>query len=281
MQTENRNSKRPLALFYGGKYRLAEWIISLFPEDYHKLYYVEPFAGALNVFFAKEKSYLESVSDTNKNLYFFYKVLRDSPKELIRKLKNTIYCENTHKEAKDIYFNPDITDELKKAWAVFIIFNISVSGVAGGGFGYKISWRGPDGPPQRFLKQKELLNFLYKRMDSVQVFNRPADWFIERFKDENKCLMCLDPPYPGADQAHYKGFSMDDFNQMLEKLKTVKFKWLLSFYEKEGMKLSVFKKDDRFRLLKTKLVCRTVKDVQERTESLLLNYLPAGQESLF
>lgn len=94
---------RPFSQFYGGKFLLSKYIISKFPNNYEKTHYIEPFAGGLNVFFRKNKSYLESISDTNLNIYYFYKYLRDYPDKLYKKLENTMYCEETFKEAKKIY----------------------------------------------------------------------------------------------------------------------------------------------------------------------------------
>lgn len=37
--------KQPLIKMFGGKWYLADWIISLFPVNYENMTYIEPFLG--------------------------------------------------------------------------------------------------------------------------------------------------------------------------------------------------------------------------------------------
>ncbi|MFF7576840.1 DNA adenine methylase [Streptomyces sp. NPDC008061] len=67
--------------YFGGKQRLASWIVSLLPEHDH---YVEPFAGSLSVLLAKQPSRMETVNDLDGELMTFWRVLRDQPEQLIR-----------------------------------------------------------------------------------------------------------------------------------------------------------------------------------------------------
>ena len=53
--------KTPIS-YYGGKQSLAATILGLIPP--HRLY-CEPFVGGAAVFFAKEKSKVEVINDTN------------------------------------------------------------------------------------------------------------------------------------------------------------------------------------------------------------------------
>ena len=261
--------KSTLIPYYGGKFRISEWIVSHFPYRYQKMHYVEPFAGGLSVFFRKEKCFLESVNDINYGLFILYKMLRENHKELFRRIDSTLYSENDFKYALDIYNSKIECDDITKAWAVFTAINLSFAGT-NSTFGYFVR----DSRIMCFNLRRKIFKSLKDRFSRVQIFNRKAEWFIDRFKDEDNVLMYLDPPYPDVNQSPYKDkFSIDEFNIMLDKLYSVKFKFLLSFYENKNIDLSKFNTNKKFSINKYKAYCSTSKDKKsDRTECLLINY---------
>lgn len=66
---------RPLLRWLGGKYRLAPWIVSHFPD--HRIY-VEPFGGAGSVLLHKDRAYNEIYNDLDGELVNLFRVLRSS-----------------------------------------------------------------------------------------------------------------------------------------------------------------------------------------------------------
>jgi DNA adenine methylase len=68
---------RPALRYHGGKFRLAPWIISHFPE--HKAY-VEVFGGAAGVLLRKARSPIEVYNDLDSQVFNFFTVLRDREK---------------------------------------------------------------------------------------------------------------------------------------------------------------------------------------------------------
>ena len=87
METSARY-RQPLT-YLGGKYRLAPWICSYLPATRN---YIEPFFGGGSVFFYKPRSDFNVVNDINGELVNFFRVLRDEPEELIRKIMLTPYA---------------------------------------------------------------------------------------------------------------------------------------------------------------------------------------------
>lgn len=96
------NDVKPLLKWAGGKRRLLETLFEVFPSkfDLTKNRYFEPFVGGGAVFFgmANRLSEIEFSSlrkkrksiflgDTNGDLVNFYKVVRDNPQELIKKIR--------------------------------------------------------------------------------------------------------------------------------------------------------------------------------------------------
>ena len=89
MKTKSKNNltgrpSRAVLRYYGGKYRLADWIISHFPP--HRSY-LEPYCGAASVLLAKPRSRAECVNDRDDNIVSLFQVLRDKKQaEQLREL---------------------------------------------------------------------------------------------------------------------------------------------------------------------------------------------------
>lgn len=74
MHGETVKIKRPVVRYHGGKWKLAKWIISHFPE--HRIY-VEPYCGGASVLLQKERCYCECVNDMNDEMVNLFRVLRN------------------------------------------------------------------------------------------------------------------------------------------------------------------------------------------------------------
>ncbi len=79
---------RPLMRYFGGKWRIAPWIITHFPE--HGCY-CEPFCGGASVLLRKRPAQHEVINDLDGEVVNLFRVLRDSPAELQHLLELTPY----------------------------------------------------------------------------------------------------------------------------------------------------------------------------------------------
>ncbi len=78
---------KPLVPWMGGKRKLAEHILPLFPD--HQCY-VEPFCGAAALFFLKSPSPVEVLNDINGDLVNLYRVVKHHLEELYKQFKWTL-----------------------------------------------------------------------------------------------------------------------------------------------------------------------------------------------
>lgn len=104
--------QRPALRYHGGKWRLAPWIISFFPE--HRIY-VEPFGGGASVLIRKPASYLEVYNDINLEIQTFFRVLRERPEDLLKAIQLTPYHRAEYVDAQ-----APTADDLETARRVYI-----------------------------------------------------------------------------------------------------------------------------------------------------------------
>ena len=104
--------------YYGGKQRMLGIILPMIPE--HQIF-VEPFVGGGAVFFAKEPAKVELINDKNGEVVNFYNVVKTRFPELKALVDATLHSEKQQKEAKHIYFHPEAFDEVRRAWALWVL----------------------------------------------------------------------------------------------------------------------------------------------------------------
>lgn len=227
------NMKRTPIPYYGGKTRLAHRIVSLIPRH---TTYVEPFFGGGAVFFAKPvpeiapSKYREVVNDQNDLLINFYRTYRDHPKKLLAKIDKTLYSVAELAEAHAV-LRDRTADPVTLAWAVFV--SLSMSYMARMDTSFR---RGIVGTnyPSIFQNKTKLLHHFEGRLKNAYIECEDALSVIDRW-DTPDTFFYLDPPYPGYDQGHYKGYSQQDFEALIRKLKRIKGSFILSHYHNDAI----------------------------------------------
>lgn len=189
--------KRPALRYYGGKWRIAPWIISHFPP--HKNY-LEPCGGAASVLLQKERSPLETYNDLDGNVVNFFRVLRDRPDTLIEKLRLTPWAREEYLTSLQPVIGPmrDSDREVEQARRFFVSMWMSMQGghhektsktfkiQKRADYVYTLSC-------QQWVTYRDL-SFVALRFDGVQIENRSALDIIPRYDNED-ALIYFDPPY--------------------------------------------------------------------------------------
>lgn len=215
--------KTPIS-YYGGKQKLVAKILPLIPE--HN-FYVEPFVGGGAIFFAKQPSKIEAINDTNKELINFYYVLQNKYVELERMVKVTLHSRNLHRDANVVYSNPHLFDEVKRAWAVWVLSTQSFSSMLDGSWGYD---KACNTTTKKIANKRNQFSEEYaQRLQNVQLDAADALYVIQS-RDTPDTFFYCDPPYYNSDCGHYDGYSKQDFENLLDLLSKIKGKFLLSSY---------------------------------------------------
>lgn len=185
--------RRPALRYYGGKWRLAPWIISHFPPHQN---YVEPCGGAASVLLQKPRSPLETYNDLDGNVVNFFRVLRDQPDELIRKIRLTPWARAEY----ELSLEP-CEDVVERARRFFVAHWMSIGG---GG-------KSADGPGSwRYVRNYKAtsaelyhggLMIAAERFYKVQIERLPALEVIARY-DHIYGLIYFDPPYVAEERSH-------------------------------------------------------------------------------
>ena len=214
--------KTPIT-YYGGKQKMLSIILPMIPE--HSVY-VEPFFGGGAVFWAKEPAQVEFVNDINGEVANFYRVLKSNYPALKAEVDLTLHNEHTHREACNIYRNPEGHSPLRRAWAVWVLSHQSFYAILGSTWKCSMT-RNVAGQLQ--VRKESFTEAYTRRLERTSIFSRDALTIIRR-ADREYTFFYIDPPYYNADMGHYSGYTEQDFGRLLELLSGLKGRFMLSSY---------------------------------------------------
>lgn len=203
----------PALRYHGGKFRLAQWIMTFFPAH---TCYVEPFGGAAGVLLQKPRAYAEVYNDLDGSVVNFFRVIRDpeSRSRLIEALVLTPYARSEF----DLAWDP-AADAIENArrLAVRAQMGFGSAGATKGQTGFRIDTKREYGTAQHLWTQyPAAIAAAGERLSGVLVENRPAI-DVMRQHDGPTTLHFVDPPYvlgtrvlQSAGQGCYKHEMTDD-----------------------------------------------------------------------
>lgn len=257
--------KVPPVSYYGGKQRLVSRILPMIPTHAR---YNEPFLGGGAVFWAKEKSAAESINDLDGRVVNFYQVVQNDFDALARRIHATCHSEMLHQRAAWVLKAPCI-DPVDSAWAFWLHCNMGFSSRLLGGFAFD---QHGTSARKSIRRARAFTEELQERMLGVEVFSRDALQVID-LKDAADTFHYIDPPYVSSDCGHYKGYTRGDFAALLNRLKSVEGKFLLSSYPEDDLADAVAEMGwQQIRIEQTVAVSGKRKTPKLKTECLTYNY---------
>lgn len=216
----------PPVRYVGGKWNLAPWIMSHFPQNYRC--YVETHAGGAGVFFCKPPSTAEVLNDRNQEIVTFFDVLRERRAELIEAIELTPYSRVELQRAMK-----PVEDPLERARRFYIR---SLQSFSNGEGERSLNWRfqiNKDSLVNRWNKTSHLWACA-QRLKAAQLECDTAENVIDRFDDPNT-LFYVDPPYVhqtrGEKRLYRFEMTDDDHRALANQLKQVKGAVVISGYD--------------------------------------------------
>lgn len=192
-----RSQSGPVAWF-GGKGHVSGWVAAHLPE--HQTY-VEPYGGAGSVLFTKAPAPIEVWNDLHGDLANLFRVLRDDPDELERRVTLTLHSRAEYEQAVDVLNDQSVTDRHARAVAFFVGMNQGF----GGTYPTRGRWAKSKGQrlsggmgnnTAQWWRKVSFIGDWHERLARVQIENRDALAVIRDF-DSPETAFYLDPPYPG------------------------------------------------------------------------------------
>ena len=229
---------RPIMHYHGAKWRLANWIISHFPQ--HKIY-VEPYGGGAAVLLRKNRVYSEVYNDLYSQIVNVFRILQNKEKaeELARRLFFTPFAREEYELVTPENIN-NITDEIERARMIILK---SMAGFGSVGFGinnksgfraksrnkgtsYQMDWANYPGEIKFFTER--LRGVVIESKEAIEVINQ---------QDSHQTLFYVDPPYVLDTRYSVRGkvyeFEMtnQEHRELADTLKKVKGMVVLSGYD--------------------------------------------------
>lgn len=195
----------------GGKWRIADWIVSKMPE--HRSY-LEPFFGSGAVLFHKKRSPIETINDLDGDVVNLFACIRNDPEKLAYMLHYTPYS----REVYDSAFDKETENPFEKARLFLVRMNMSHGFKANIKVGWKNDVQGRERAYAAYDWQRlpEQISSVAERLRGVQIEHRDALELIQRFHD-TKVLIYCDPPYV-LDTRRGKQYQHEFTNEQHEKL---------------------------------------------------------------
>lgn len=198
----------PILKWAGGKRQLLDKIISLFPSEYSSLRYHEPFFGGGAVFF-KITPKTGTINDVNHRLMNLYKVVRDSPDELISLAKTYVHNKEVFYQLRERFNQPDLTD-VENAALLLYLNKTAFNGL------YRVNSKDKFNVPFGSYKNPKIVD--EKRIHEASVLFQDIEILCTDFTyvEETSVkgdLVYFDPPYlPVSDTAHFTSYARDGFS---------------------------------------------------------------------
>lgn len=222
----------------GGKSRLSGFIrIAIQNLDIQDCTYVEPFAGGAGVALSLLLDGTVNrivINDYDKAIYSFWRAVKQEPKALINRIKETpITIDEWHRQ-REIYISTK-SYSIDLAFATLFLNRTNHSGIlkAGpiGGYSQAGDWK----LNVRFDKDAiiEKIDLIAQEKNKISIYNKDIISFLRNYSStfEGNMFFFFDPPYYNNGQKLYKNFLTAQDHQKIHDViaKEVTSPWIITY----------------------------------------------------
>lgn len=257
------NKIKPPIRYVGSKFRLSNWIISLFPKHHT---YIDVFGGSASIILNKKPSPIEIYNDLESNVVNLFRVIRDRKKcdILIDKVRNTPYSFEEFVNAYEQLYEKDTKDmsDIDRAYYFVIRGTMGFRAAAlSCAKDKKHSWQATASKEHlvellRWLQEPAILKCTCNRFRTVYIDHRDA-FKILKYYDKPHVLFYCDPPYPKEtlfDNGKLRLYNENEFDheRFLDELLKLEAMVIVSSYENDlySEKLKSWRKEFKQSLTK-------------------------------
>ncbi len=208
----------PIIPWLGGKRRLADRLLALFPP--HECY-VEVFAGGAALYFLRPMpAKTEVLNDVNGELINLYRVVQNHLEEFVRQFKWAFSSRQVFKWLQDT--RPETLTDIQRAARFFYLQQHAFGGrVDGQSFGTATT-----GPAINLCRIEENLSAAYLRLAGTYVENLTWLDCAERY-DRPHTFFYMDPPY-WQTEGYGVDFPFENYQRMADFMRRCKGKVMVS-----------------------------------------------------
>jgi DNA adenine methylase len=183
---------RPVMRYPGGKWRIAKWIISYFPQH---TFYIEPYCGGAAVLLHKPRTQAEIINDLDGDVVNVFRVLRD-PKTALELERITRLTPFAYEEYKGAYDPCDDPVERARRTIFRSFASIGSDGIhrRNSGFRGLKNYAATATAAEEWSRWPDAIPFFVNRLRNVMIEHRPALHLLKLY-DRAEALFYVDPPY--------------------------------------------------------------------------------------
>lgn len=209
---------KPIVPWIGGKRKLADRILPLFPEH---TCYVEPFCGAAALFFLKPPSEVEVLNDINGDLVNLYRVVKYHLEELYRQFKWALSSRQNWGWLQET--PPETLTDVQRAARFLYLQKLAFGGkVEGQSFGTATTSR----PRFNIFTLEQDLAEAHYRLANANIEHLPWQEAVKRY-DRPHTLFYCDPPY-WQTEGYGVDFPWQEYQDLVRLAGTIQGRMLIS-----------------------------------------------------